>query len=94
MGVNNVMLNELHHHVGAEKYCSYCGLRWDDPIHNLGVPVRSRFWGSVTYFVATFTTSAAAVYNLFGDRWDRATFFLILTLELLRLWRNYESRQE
>lgn len=88
-----------------DEYCHECGQRRDDPVHCTAPEEydyelaekygdKPGFWGAVVFFVLTFSVGAATVYNICIVRWANATFFLIVTLELLRLWGRYESRHE
>lgn len=85
------MLNQ-HECSGVGEYCDCCREHRDDPVHLKAE--RSGFWGALTFFALTLANTAAVVSYIYVNRWDRATFFLVMTLELLRLWGKYESKRQ
>lgn len=100
------MLNQ-HQFSGIGDYCDRCREHRDDIVHSVAedkhyrhsvfVPAsetKSGFWGATAFFVLTFVATTATIYELCVNHWDRATFFLLATLEFLRVWGKYESRRE
>lgn len=92
------MLNQ--HQYECEDYCRHCGELAPHPIHCidpaqlLAKTIGWDHWMTV-FFVLTFVSGTATGYNICTGRWDRATFFLVVTLELLRLWGKHEvARRE
>ena len=76
--------------VAHPDFCRVCQYHRDDSVHLKAE--RSGFWGALAFFVLTFAAASVTMYDIWASRWDRATYFLVVLLELLRLWGRYESR--